>query len=172
MRSALPEYAEPVFSRRYPAHIREAANEVLAEIHPIDAAVHVRRGDLVGPEVEPTRVAQHLRMQGASEDARIFIMTNETDLSFADEMRLYYPHSICEFEVPKLATLSSTKRDNYSAFRISACIRSELVTDLGSVRGPHRPPAPITNPWHKFERRIRHRRLWLEMDRVSNIWTR
>jgi hypothetical protein len=169
-RASVPEYVEPIFSNEYPKNIRELAAQVFAEIGPIDAAVHVRRGDLVGPEVHPDRVADYLRARAVPNDIRLLIMTNETNPAFADDMRRYYPNSVCEFEVPTLLRLRVTNRDNYTAFRVGSCIRAKFVSDLGSVRGPYRPPDPITNPVLRQWRRLRRRLLWLHLDQVQRIW--
>lgn len=165
-RAGLPQFSDETFVARYPQRVIQLANEAIAEMDPIAGALHVRRGDLDGPEVSAGRVAAHLTSRHVPVDAHIFLMTNPTRKSFADELRQHFPNAKCEFEIPVFQRLLEIDRDNYLSFRVSSYIREKLTKDYGSLRGSHQIPPPRPNLLQRAKTAFNRRLLWLDFDKI------
>lgn len=142
------ELREPAFSNHYPNTIRRAAENVIAEIGPVKGVVHIRRGDLAGPETEPAAVSDYLRQKGALSDDRIFVLTNERDLAYLEKIRGDFHHLVFEHEVPCLQKILQRSGDNYLIFRIGKCIQANHdALALGTLRFMRRHSRPPDVNW-------------------------
>jgi hypothetical protein len=74
IRDSQPTFAHDPFVARYPSRVRDLAKKALVQIGQCDGALHVRRADLVGPEVEPDRVAAHLKSCGVPVGAGFLLL--------------------------------------------------------------------------------------------------
>lgn len=145
---------EPAFSNHYPDTIRITAAKVIAETGPVKGVVHIRRGDLSGPETEPAAVVAYLRQKGARADTRIFALTNERNPDYLAAIRRELPLVVFEHEAPSLKKILLESRDNYLVFRIGKCIQANHDTlGLDTLRFMRNTAGPADKNW--FRRGIR-----------------
>jgi hypothetical protein len=126
---------EPLFSDQFPLRIQEQAAEVVAEIGVPVGVIHIRRGDLAGPETEPDAVINYLYSKGAKKSSRLFALTNETAPGYAAQLRSEFPLIVIEHEVACLQRIQKDDPDNYRIFRIGKCLQARHDSlKLGTLR--------------------------------------
>jgi hypothetical protein len=130
-----PLLDEPAFSDLYPASIHQAAAQVVAEIGVPSGVVHIRRGDLAGPETEPGAVIEYLHAKGACKKSRIFGITNERSPNYFSCLRQEFPGMVFEHEVDWIQRILLQSKDNYIVFRIGKCLQKKYDgLALGTLR--------------------------------------
>lgn len=142
-----PALQEPAFSNHYPDAVIKTAAQVLSETGPLRGVLHIRRGDLAGPDTAPAAVLAYLRGKGARADTRIFVLTNERNPDYLATIRREFPLIVFEHEVSCLQKLLRTSGDNYLIFRIGKYIQANHDTlGLGTLRFM-RNAEPPANGW-------------------------
>ena len=130
-----PMLDEPVFSDLYPESIHQAAAQVVAEIGVPAGVLHIRRGDLAGPETEPGAVIEYLHARGACKKSLIFGITNERNQDYFTSLRQEFPCMVFEHEVGCIQRILLQSKDNYIVFRIGKCLQKKYDgLALGTLR--------------------------------------